>query len=67
MNEKDLVLQITVDVQDRYKFISPTGTVESSVLMNVQQLIGNMLRSAPVTLPDSRPSTAVPSPANVQE
>ena len=66
MDENNLVLKITVDTNDRYKIVSPSGIVESSILMNVQQIIGTMLRTAPVALPDSKVQQQVPTPGNVQ-
>ena len=66
-NKSDNILEITVDRTHRVTFKSPNGSVESGVLLDIQRIIGNMVREAPVPLPKEPDpnSPQVPAAENV--
>lgn len=68
MEDKPInILEITVSADHRVKFDSPNGHVESGVLLDIQRIIGNMVREAPVPLPKdpTQKTPQVPTAENV--
>jgi len=48
---KNNILEIIVSADHQLTFESPTGVVDSGILIDVGQVISQMLREAPVPLP----------------